>query len=53
MLHHERLGPPLQGALGAGHDFVARQCRDVGEESTVDHRSIREALKEGNGKMHK
>ena len=38
MLHHERLCRPLQGAVGVGHDFVARQSRDVREESRVDKR---------------
>ena len=36
MPHHERLCLPFQGAVGVGHDFVARQCREVGEESRVD-----------------
>ena len=36
MLHHECLCRPFQGSVGAGHDFVARQCREVGEESRVD-----------------
>ena len=53
MFHHKRLCPPLQGAVGVGHDFIARQCREVGEECSVDQRGIREALKEGNGKMCK
>ena len=53
MVHDERLCPPLKGAVGVGHDFVARQCGEVGEESRVDQRGIREALKEGKGKMHK
>ena len=53
MLHHGRLCPPPQGAVGVGHDFVARQCREVGEESRVDHRGIGEALKEGDGKVRK
>ena len=53
MLHHERLRPPLQGAVGVRHDFIARQSREVGEESRVDQRGIREALKEGNGEMRK
>ena len=53
MLHHERLCTPLQGAVGFDHDFVARQCREVGEESRVDQRGIREALKEGNGEVRK
>ena len=53
MLHHERLCTPLQGAVGFDHDFVARQCREVGEASRVDQRGIREALKKGNGKMRK
>ena len=51
MLHHERLCPPLQGAVGVGHDFVTRQRREVGEESGVDQQGVREALKEGKGKM--
>ena len=51
MLHHESLCPPLQGAVGVGHDFVARQCREVREESGVDQWSSRESLKEGESKM--
>ena len=51
MLYHKRLCPPLQGAVGVGHDFVARQGREVGEESRVDKRGIGKALKEGNGEM--
>ena len=51
MLYHERLCPPLQGGVGVGHDFVARQSREVREEGRVDQRGIREALKERNGKM--
>ena len=47
MLHHECLCSPLQGAVGVGHDFVARQCREVSEESRVDHWGKGEALKEG------
>ena len=53
MLHHERLCPPFQGAVGGGHDSVAKQCREVREEGRVDQRGIREALKQGNGKMRK
>ena len=53
MLHHESLCPPLQGSVGVGHDFVARQCREVREESRVDQRGNREALKEGESKMRK
>ena len=30
MLHHECLCPPFQGAVGAGHDFIARQYRRLG-----------------------
>ena len=51
MLHHESLSPPLQGAVGVDHDFVARQCQEVREESRVDQRGKREALKEGESKM--
>ena len=53
MLHHERLCPSPQGTVGVGHDFVARQCREVGEERRVDHRGIEKALKEGEGKVRK
>ena len=53
MLHHERLCPPVQGGVGVGHDFVARQCREVWEESRVDQRGIGEALKERHCKMRK
>ena len=53
MLHHEHLCPPLQGAVGVGHDLVARQCWEVGEEGRVDQWGTREALKEGKGKMRK
>ena len=52
MLHHEPLRLPLQGAVSVSHDFIAGQSREVGEESRVDQRGIREALKEGNGKVH-
>ena len=52
MLHNESLSPPFQGAVGVGHDIVARQCREVREESRVDQRGKREALKEGKSKMH-
>ena len=53
MLHHESLCPPFQGAVGVGHDFVARhwQCRQVREESRVDKWSKRKALEEGKSKM--
>ena len=51
VLHHERLCPPLEGAVGVGHDFITGQCREVGEESRVDQRGKRKALKEGKGKM--
>ena len=51
ILHHERLCPPPQGWVGVGHDFVARQCREVGAESRVNQRGIRVPLKERNGEM--
>ena len=47
MRHHESRCPPFQGAVGVGHDFVARHCQEVGEESRVDQRGERKALKEG------
>ena len=53
MFHHERLCSPLQGAVGFSHDFIAGQSREVREESRVDQRGIRQALKEGNGKVRK
>ena len=36
MVHNECLCLPFQSAGGVGHDFVARQCQEVGEESRVD-----------------
>ena len=51
MLHHESLCRPFQGTVGVGHDFVARQCREVGEESRVDQWGKREALNEQKSKM--
>ena len=51
MLYHERLCPPLQGAVAVGHDFVARHWREVREESIVDQQGKRKALKEGKSKM--
>ena len=51
MLYHECLCSPLQGAVGVGHDFVARQCREVRKESRVDHWGKGEALKEGQSEM--
>ena len=36
MLYHKRLCPPFQGAAGVGHDYVAGQSPEVGEESRVD-----------------
>ena len=51
MLHHERLCPPFQGAVGVGHDFVAGQYREVREESRVDQRGEGKALKEEKSKM--
>ena len=51
MLHHERLCPPLQGAVGVGPDFVATQCWEVRKESRVDHWCKGEARKEGQSEM--
>ena len=47
MLHHEGLCRPLHGAVGVGHDFVARQCREVRKESRVNHWGKGQAIKEG------
>ena len=51
MLHHEGLCPPFQGAVDVGHDFVAGQCQEVGEESRVDQQGEGKALKEGKRKV--
>ena len=51
MFHQESLCLPREGSVGIGHDFVARQCREVREESRVDHRGKREALNEGESKV--
>ena len=53
VLQHERMCAPFQGTVGIGHDFVARQCREVMEEGRVDKRGKRKALEEGKSKMHK
>ena len=51
MLHHESLSQPFQWVVGVGHDLVTRQCLEVREESRVDQRGKREALKEGKSKI--
>ena len=51
MLYHECLCPSLQGAVGVGHYFVARQCREVWKESRVNHWGKGEALKEGESEV--
>ena len=51
MIHHESLCLLFQGAVGVGHDFVARQYREVREESRVDQQGKRKALVEGKSKM--
>ena len=51
MIHHESLYPLFQGAVGVGHDFVARQCGEVREQSRVDQQGKRKALVEGKSKM--
>ena len=51
MLHHECLCPPVQGTVGVGHDFVARQCREVRKERRVNHWGEGEDLKEGQSEM--
>ena len=51
MLYHESLSLPFQGAVGVGHDFVTRQCREVEEERRVDQWGKGEALEEGKRKM--
>ena len=51
MLHHESLCLPFQGAVGVGHDFVARQCREVREKSRVDKWGKGKGLDKGTSKM--
>ena len=51
MLHHERVYPPFPGPVGVGHDFIARQCREVREESRVDQRGKRKTREEGKSKV--
>ena len=51
MLYDEGLCPPFYAAVGVGHDFVARQCREVRKESRVDQRDKRKALEKGKSKM--
>ena len=51
MLHNECLYPSLQGAVGIGHDFVARQCQEVRKEGRVDHWGKGEALNEGESEV--
>ena len=52
MRHYESLCPPFEGVLDVGHDFLARQCREVREESRVDQQGKREAEMEGKSEMH-
>ena len=52
MLYHESLCPPFQGTVSVGHDFVARECGEVREESRVAQQGKREARKEAKSKMH-
>ena len=51
MLHQESLCLSFQGVVGVSHDFMARQCREVREESTVDQRGKGEALKDRKSKV--
>ena len=50
MLYYEGLCPPFYAAVGVGHEFVARQCREVREKSRVDQRGKRKALEKGKSK---
>ena len=51
IFHHKSLCRPFQGTVGVGHDFVARQCHEVREETRVDKQSKRKAFDEGKSKM--
>ena len=37
--------------VGVGHDFVARQCQEIREESRVNYRGKGEAFEEGESKV--
>ena len=51
LIHHEPLGPLLEGTVGAGHDLIARQGEEVREESGVDQRGKGRVPQKGNSEM--
>ena len=51
LVHHECLSLLFKCMIGVGHDFVARQGGEVGEESRIDEWGERKVLKKRNSKM--